>query len=245
MEKRIFSVVAISHLSNDNANSLFKSTGDIIIPVRTQLGDMINAVLDVFLPNAQKFGEQVNAQRKSKLTELVTAIDKKNDKLLAEIKRTVVYISKSRDVNQSKAAHNVDFFFSPFWNAAKKPIKTQADDFSDMFVKYHADSELMNDAALVGITQFLDELEVSNNELVNIYLNRNEETGARGASGSDLRPAVSDSYAQLCSAVEQAVNFTPNDTNVTLFNNMDALRRKYAPLATGGKDKPAPDAPKE
>lgn len=244
MEKRIFSVVAISHLSNDNANSLFKSTGDIIIPVRTQLGDMINAVLDVFLPNAQKFGEQVNAQQKSQLTEQVTAIDKKNDKLLAEIKRTVVYISKSRDVNQSKAAHNVDFFFSPFWNAAKKPIKTQADDLSDMFVKFHADPALVNDASLVGIMQFLNELEASNNELKSVYLDRNEETGARGTSSSDLRPAVSDSYAQLCSAVEQAVNFTPNDTNVTLFNSMDALRRKFAPLATGGKDKPEDDTKK-
>lgn len=239
MEKRIFSVLPISHISNDNVSSLLKSTGDIAIPVRSFLGEMINAVLEVFLLNVQKYGEQVNAQQKSKFTEQVTTIDAKNDKLLAEIKRTVVFISKSRDVNKSKAAHNVDFFFSPFWNAAKRPIKTQADDISDMFVKYHADPALINDATQVGIAEFMNELEVSNNELVSIYLNRNEETGARGASSSDLRPAAVDSYVQLCSAVEQAVNFTPNDTNVTLFNSMEALRKKYAPLAAGSKAKPA------
>lgn len=244
MEKRTFFVIPVSHLSNDNANSLFKSTGDIITPVRSELGEIVNAVLNVFLPNVQKFGEQVNAQHRSKLTEQLTALRLKNKNLLAEIKRVVVFMSKSRDIKKKTAAQDLDFFFKPYWDDIKKPTKTQADDLSDMFVKYHADSALSGSAKIIEIDVFLTELEANNTEQATIYLDRNEEIGARPASGSDLRPAAAESYAQLCDVVETAVNFMPNDTLIKLFNSMDALRRKFAPLAGGDKDKPTDETTK-
>lgn len=242
MEKRTFFVVSVSHLSNDNVYSLFKSTADIAIPMRGVLGDMINAVLDVFLPNVQTFGEQVNAQRKSQLTEQVTAMHLQNDILLAEIKRVVAFMSKSREADKRAAAKDFDFFFAPFKGNIRKPIKPQVDSLTDMFVKYRANPELARFAQVIGVDVVLSELEVNNTGLSAIYLDRTEEDGARPASGSDLRPAAAESYAQLCNVVETAVNFLPNDTNIKLFNSMDELRRKFAPLASGGKDKPADEA---
>lgn len=242
MEKKSFFSFRISHLSNDNANSLMKSTVDIAIPVRTKLGDMASAVLDELLPNVSSFGYQVNTQQKSKFTEQVTAMDKKNDGLLAEIKRTVVFMSKSRDAAKVSAAQTVDFFLTPYWNVSKKPIKTQADDLVDMFAKFHADPELVAAATEIGVAALLTELETSNSDLVTVYLTRNEEIGNRGASGSDLRPAAETSYNQFCNVIEQAVNYTPNDALIALFNSMDALRRKYSVLASDGKTPPADEA---
>ncbi|MCE5331706.1 MAG: hypothetical protein LLF95_06155, partial [Bacteroidales bacterium] len=40
MDRKTFFVLSVSHLSNDNAYSLFKSTVDFAIPVRTELGDI-------------------------------------------------------------------------------------------------------------------------------------------------------------------------------------------------------------
>ncbi|HJV78496.1 MAG TPA: DUF6261 family protein, partial [Paludibacter sp.] len=233
-----FSGLRSSHLSNHNANSLFQSTIQVAIPVQSQLGDMVNAVLTEFISSAQKFGEQVNAQRKSKLTDPLREMDQKDDNLLSEIKGTVVFMLKSRELNKKAAAENLKFFLAPYWDANRHPMKTQAEDMTDMFAKYHANPALLAAATEIGVAALFTELEVSNVELTTTYLARNNEIGKRSESGSDLRPAVETGYTDLCNAVEQTVNFMPSPVLLALFNDMDALRRKYAPLATESKDKP-------
>ena len=99
-KKETFFGLRSSHLSNNNANSLFQSTLQVVIPVRSYLGDMGNAILDQFSTSAQKFGEQVNAQHKSELTGTLKQMDKKDDDLLSEMKRGVVFASKSRDAHK-------------------------------------------------------------------------------------------------------------------------------------------------
>ena len=46
MKKETFFGLRSSHLSNNNANALFQSTLQVVIPVRSSLGDMGNAILD-------------------------------------------------------------------------------------------------------------------------------------------------------------------------------------------------------
>ncbi len=239
MKKQTFFGLRPSHLSNHDANSLFQSTIHVAIPVQSQLGDMVNAVLTEFIPSVQKFGEQVNTQHKSKLTDSLKEIDKKDDNLLSEIKRAVVFMSKSRELSKKAAAQDLEFFLTPYWDANRRPVKTQAEDTADMFAKYHANPALQAAAMEIGVAALLTELEVSNVELTTTYLTRNNEIGKRSESGSDLRPAVETGYTDLCNAVEQAVNFMPTPVLLALFNDMDALRQKHAPLATGDKDKPA------
>jgi hypothetical protein len=243
MEKRTFYGFRFGHLSNDNAYSLIKSTIEVAIPVRTLLGEMGNAVLSQLMVNADKFGQQVTVLHKSKLTGQVTALDEKDDDLLAEIKRGVVFMIKSRDLYKQSAAQELDFFFTPYWGAGKKPVKAQVDDLAVMFTKFHADPKLLTAASICGVLDMITELEATNIELGNKFLERNEEHGNRPESGSDLRPAAAESYAQFCTVVEQAVNFTPNDELIKLFNNMDELRRRYSLLASDNKDKPT-DTPK-
>ena len=239
MKKQTFFGLRTSHLSNNDANSLFQSTIQVAIPVQTQLGDMMAAVLKEFISGAQKFGEQVNASQKSKLTAPLKEMDKTDDNLLSEIKRTVVFMSKSRELSKQTAALDLDFFLTPYWDLSTRPVKTQAEDTTDMFTKYNANPDLQAAATEIGVAALFTELEAANAELTATYLTRNNEIGNRSESGTNLRPAAETGYTDLCNAVEQAVSFTPSPVIQTLFNDMDALRRKYAPLATGGKDKPA------
>ena len=245
MEKKTFTSFRISRLSNDNVNSLIKSTIDIATPVRAQLGEMANAVLNELIPHASSFSSQINVPLKSKYTEQITNQAKDIDSVLAEIKRTVVYLSKSRMANKKAAAQTLLFFLTPFWGLSQKAIKTKADDLEDMFKKFHADPALVSAAGDTGINPIMTELEAMNEKLASLYLLRNEEIGNRGASGTDLRPAAEEGYVQFCNVVEQSVNYTPNDVLITLFNSMDALRRKYSSLTSDGKDKPDTDEPKE
>ena len=244
MKKETFFGLRSSHLSNNNANALFQSTLQVVIPVRSSLGDMGNAILDQFSTSAQKFGEQVNAQHKSELTGTLKQMDKKDDDLLSEIKRGVVFMLKSRDEHKKALAQSIDFYMAPYWDVNTRPVKPLAEDTTDMLTKYRASPDLQAVAMEFGMADLFNELEVSNNQLISTYLTRNNEIGNRSESGSDLRPAAETGYADLCNVVEQAVNFTPSPALQTLFNDMDALRRKFAPLASGGKDKPEDDTKK-
>jgi len=243
MEKRTFYGFRFSHLSNGNAYSLINSTIEVALPMRSLLGEMGNAVLSQLIANAEKFGQQVNVLHKSRLTEQVISLDEKDGDLLAEIKRGVVFMIQSRDLDKQSAAQELDFFFTPYWGAGKKPLKAQVDDLKIMLVKFHADPKLIAAASICGVLDIITELETSNTQLGTKFLERNEEQGNRPESGSDLRPAAAESYTQFCTVVEQIVNFTPNDELIKLFNNMDELRRRYSLLASDNKDKPT-DTPK-
>jgi len=60
---------------------------------------------------------------------------------------------------------------------------------------------------------------------------RNEQVSAiEGPSDSSLKSATSKSYEHFCTAIEQAVNYTPSDVLIALFNQMDELRKAYARL---------------
>ena len=212
--------------------------------MRTQLGDLGNAILDRFTLSAQKFGDQVNAQLRSKFTDPLKELDNKDDNLFSEIRRTVVFMTKSRDLSEKAAAQDLEFFLEPYWDVNRRPVKTQAEDTADMLAKYHASTALQAAALKLGMVGLFTELEASNKDLTSTYLARNSEIGNRSDSGSDLRSDAETDYTDLCGMVEQAVNFTPSPELLTLFNDMDALRRKYAPLATGDKEKPTDDTPK-
>ena len=72
---------------------------------------------------------------------------------------------------------------------------------------------------------------LANTALSALYQTRNEQVAAvEGPSASSLKSATARSYDQFCTAIEQAVNYTPSDVLSTLFNQLDELRKTYARL---------------
>ena len=242
MEKKEFSTVHLSHVSNEDAASLFVQTCEHSIPVKALLGELGNAALDDLIPKANAFSAQAISGHKSQYTDQVKDNRKASIDLFSEIKRVVVFESKSRDAVKKQAGIDVLFFLNPYWDITKKAIGTQMDQTQELLVKYKADQKLMAAAKLIGIDGLMTELETDNNSLTTVYKTRTVETGNRETSSSDLRPGTTDSYNQYCGIIEHLVNLTPNDALISLFNTLDELRKKHNALIQKPKNKGA-DSP--
>ena len=232
----------LNHLSNEDAASLFVQTCEHAIPVRGYLGEIANAALTNLQTNSAAFSAQANRPKKSKFTEEVKDDREASTNLFAEINRTVTFESKSRNIDRKKAAQNFDFFFAPYSDLARGPIGTQMEQTQEMMVKYKADPTLISAAQMIGADNLMNELEMDNNALINVYKTRTTDSGNREASSTDLRPAATESYVDFCGIIEQAVYFMPNDQLLSLFNSMNELRKKHNALIPKDKGKDSPTA---
>jgi hypothetical protein len=238
MSNLSFSSLHVNNLSINNTYSLIKSSIDISIPVKTELGEMLNAVLAKLIADNENFGHQINKNQKSGLTDALEPLDKERDDLQADTNRTITFFLKSADAAKKAAAHTLKLFLTPYWNAARLPLNTQTDVTAEMLAKYKANPNLLAAAQALGMLEQFASIEVKNKAFDTLYKSRNEELAGRQTSGSSLKPAAVASYIQYCTALEQAANFTPNAAIITLFNNMDMLRKKYHALGGSGKDTP-------
>lgn len=224
-------------LSNTDAASLITQTCEHASKVKNDLSEIANVSLAELIANGAGFSAQANRPRKSKYSVQVTDDRKASVTLFSEINRVVAFESKSRDAAKKQAALDFDLFFHPYSALPKGPIGAQMEQTIEMIKKYKADPALISAAKLIGVDTLIDELEADNNALREIYETRTADMGNREASSSDLRPAATESYMQFCAIIEQAVNLTPNESIVALFNTMDELRRKHSALIQKPKDK--------
>ena len=241
MSNLSFSSLHVNNLSINNTFSLIKSSVDIAIPVKTDLGEIVNAALAKAIADNESFGLQTNKNQKSELTDDLKPLDKDRDGTGAEINRTVTFHFKGSDETKKAAAQKLKSFLTPYWDAASLPLNTQTGVLSKMLDKYKANADLKAAALTLGIDGLFTALETKNNAFDAVYKNRNDEVSGREISGSSLKPAAIASYNQFITAVEQTANLMPNETILALFNNLDTLRKKYHTLS-GGKDTPTPDA---
>lgn len=241
MSKFLFSSLYVNNQTINNVFSLVKSSADISIPVQSYLGEMVNAALAKLMVDNEKFGEQINKNQKSGLTDDMKPLDKERDDVQYEINRDITYHLKGSDLGKKAAAQTLKLFMTPYWNAAKLPLNTQTGIVYEMLGKYKASPILVAAARELGMDAKYLLLEVKNNAFDAKYKDRNDEAPNRQTSGSSLKPAVVDSYNTFCTAMEQAVNLTPNDQNIALFYKLDELRKKYHALGGTGKDVPPVD----
>jgi flagellar biosynthesis chaperone FliJ len=165
------------------------------------------------------------------LTEQVATLDLDCDDRFAEVKRNVSTHLQGRNPEKKTAAGELKIFFKPYWDTDSKPLNTQTSLTKEMFAKFNASETLTIHAATIGITDMMAGLETANTALAALYQTRNKQGAAlEGPSASSLKSATAKSYEQFCTAVEQAVNYTPSDALTTLFNQMDELRKTYARL---------------
>lgn len=244
MQTREFSVVHLNHLTIDDLYSLNKSTIEYANPVRDNIGEMPQLTLARLEDDNAAMRDQMNKSSKSVLTAQLTELDLDSDDRFAEIKRNVVTAVKGRNAEKKAAGESFQIFLSPYWDNNTKPLNTQIGVFNELFGKYKANGTLIGQADILGISDMMTGLEATNTEMGALYQTRNEQGAAvEGPSASSLRAAAAKSYEQFCTAVEQAVNFTPTEILVTLFNEMDTLRKTYASLAKRkGKEKEATPA---
>ena len=231
MESKSFYALYPIRLSIDNLFSLSKSTIEYAKPVMESIGSLPKAILARLETDNDAMGVQMKKALKSVLTEQVTTLDLDCGDRFAEVKRNVSTALLGRDPEKKAAAEELKIFMNPYWDTDTKPLNTQTSLTTEMFVKFNASEKLKTLAAIVGITDMMAGLETANTALSALYQTRNEQVAAvEGPSASSLKSATARSYDQFCTAVEQAVNYTPSDVLSTLFNQLDELRKTYARL---------------
>jgi flagellar biosynthesis chaperone FliJ len=232
MQTQEFTTVYLCDLKIDDLYSLNKSTIDCANPVRQSIGEMPRLTLARLETDNAAMGEQMNKASKSVLTAQLVEMDIDSDDRFAEVKRNVVTAVKGRDAAKKAAGESFQIFLGPYWDNNTKAMNTQIGVLNDLFTKYNASASLKVQAATLSISDMMTGLETANTAMGALYQTRNEQGAAvEGPSASSLKAAAAKSYDQFCTAVEQAVNFTPSEILIALFNEMDKLRKTYASLA--------------
>jgi hypothetical protein len=240
MIKLFFSTLYIARLPIEDSFSLIKSTCDIASEVQDSIGETPKAALKVMVDNKTALGASLSKSVKSEFTEQIRVLNTERNIRIKEIKRTIVTAMIGHDVTKKATAESFKNFLNPFWNVNDEAMNTQTGTLFEMFLKYNESPSLKQQAQTLGIDVFINELQTVNSSFDTLYKTRNNERATKGPSGSDNKPDAVSSYVDFCSTIEQAVNYSPNDILLNLFNNMDELRKKYVRLVHSPKDTTTP-----
>jgi len=236
MNNYTFNSVYAFKLSIDNLSGLIKSTISFATAVKTQLGDPEKAALSQLIAENAKFQPMVKNPRKIELTDILVLLNDERKERFSEIKRTIKLHLLGRDARKRKAAQTLVVFFQSYWGVMNEPMNTITGTLNEMFAKYKADNELKEAAVVAGFDILLSEFETCNNDFNDIYIQRAAIEAAHELSASEQKSIVSKSYSQFCNVIEQAVNYAPNEDILSLFNNMNDLRKTYAVSIPSVKD---------
>lgn len=242
METRKFSAVYPSQLSIEAVDALLKLTvkqGSAYLGLSSPLSEIARLLLSRLEADTNAFCAQINNASKSPYTQAVDDGDFDRDSRAREIQNNLKMHLKGRDVLKRDAATRLHIFMQPYWNLDRASLTIETEQIKEMLAKLHADASLTADVALLGLSVMFAELGVSNTYFETIYLQRNSKEGAKtGPSASSLKSNAIRSYTEFCTNIEQAVNYTPNEQLITLFNDMNELRKKHALLIPSKAKKP-------
>ncbi len=245
MKKLAFSAVYVIRLSIDNVLGLIKSTINLAVAVKDDLGELSVATLNLLIANNLLFEPMVKNARKSAFTDRVNLANTNRKERFAEIKRIVKLHLKGRDATRKAAAKTLDYFFSTYWGMINEPMNTVTGIVSGILEKYNADSDIQAAAVTLALDMLITEFEASNKAFDLVYNQRLADDAAHELSASQQKTSVCDAYNEFCSAIEQAANYTPNESVLTLFNKMNELRKTYHTLEPVAKEKIIIKPPKE
>ena len=243
MEKRKFTAIHVSQLPLVLIHSLIKSSTDLALPLKSQLSPIVVAALDKTIDINTKLGVQSNINQKSLLTTPINVLETEIKDLFAEIKRAVSYNLKESDAVKKAAAVILEHYMATSWELLNLPQDTRTDAINLMLQEDLMNREAKTVIATLGLEQKFATLGTKNTDFDTLYKNRLKEHSGHESSGSTLKPEVIGSYQDLCTSVEQVVNLTPDENTVTLFNQMDELRKTYHALIPGDKNNGKTDPP--
>jgi len=242
MENHSFSPLYVAKLPVKALYALNKSTIELSRPVIIQIGPVAGAGLNYLDSINQQLAVPLNNSSKSSFTKEVQKLDAERDTDIKEIKRVTASFLKSSNPEKKSAASVLQLFLAPFWNVDDMPQDIETGNVDDMIAKYNARPDLMAAARIIDVDSLFLSVADKNRAFDLKWKSRNAEYSERPESATSLKPIVVAAYIQYCTAIEQMMKFTPNDTVTALFNQMDELRKSYR-SQEGGKDTPAaPDA---
>ena len=233
-----FSPLNVARLGLNATHAVAESIITLATPVRSELGAVCAAALDQLTASNTEMGQSINRSQKSALSDEVSVLDKDRDFDTNMIfKQTNNYL-RSTDLVLKTASSTLQLFLAPYKGLASMPLDVQTRVTNEMLGKYKTSDELKAAAANLSLDKTFASLEIKNNKFASVYTSRTAEVATLPPAAPALKPAVNVAFAQFCNVLVQTVNLTPTDTAVALFNQIDALRKKYHALESGSNDKP-------
>lgn len=230
MDKFEFSPLNLGKLSVNASFALNQSTIELVKPHVAEIGVISAAALSLLETNNQLMGQGMNQNQKSGLTGDLQDLDKVRDDAAIETFRVVSTYLRSSDPLKKAAATSLQLFLTPYKGLARLPLDIETRVMGEMLVKYNASEELKNAAVKLDVDGLFDTMETQNSSFEAIYTNRNAESAEKVDSASSYKAQANNAYIQFSTALEQAANFTPNNTILALCNQLDVLRKKYHAL---------------
>jgi hypothetical protein len=237
MSEKKFSPLYLSKLTVEEIYSLCKSSIDLSQPLSDNLGTIATAAFNLLVTENAGLGTSLNRNIKSELSETIRQYDQARDEDIRQLFQLNKSYLNSRNAEKKAAASQLGLFLTPYKGAEKLPLDVQSAVIFELISKYNASAELQGAASAIGLTDIFTSLANNNTQFDSLYNQRTISKSARGASASTLRGKVSTAYTQFATAVEQTVNFTPSDSLLSLFNQLDELRKQYRQLETTTKKK--------
>lgn len=225
-----FSPLSVSDLTNKSIFALSKSVSSLFSPLRSTLSPVLMALLDELDLNTQQMGLHMNKNQKGRFTQPLRVLDKDRDALLGEIFRVSSSFLRSSSDDKKQAATELQYFLSPYRGIAYLPANDETAAVEEMMMKFNADPALVTAANVLDLGRVFSAVAAKNTEYKTQYNAQKDDKVANRGSASNYRPMTITSFVQLCTALEQAYNYAPDDNITVLFNKVDEYRKTYHAL---------------
>lgn len=231
MTKFKFHHLHVNHLKLADLAGLVDKTLMVVEPQVSLLGDTGTKWTVKLRTDQTDMKSDMDKPRSSLLTGEIKQANAICDATLEDIKRSVKAGSKSTIAAKAPAGELLKHFLNAFWDVDKKPIMSQISMTGELLARYTADTALQQAAQTLSIAELFVALSQQNNTLSELYSQRLAEYAGSTPAASDLRLNVEEDYNAVCDVVLRTVNADPSvDALVTLFNQMDSIRKKYSAL---------------
>jgi hypothetical protein len=223
-----FIALNVSRLKLDNLAGLVSETIVIADRLRTALDNVATAILEALGSANHNFRQWLNISRASVLTPQIAALDKRRDADFKEIRHTAKAAQKSAVPAMSDAGLVLMELLRPIWKIGKEPLMSQTVQLTIFFDRIAADPAATAAVSTLGLVSVLADLTEANTSLKNLYNARLDEMSVLdGNSASNNSKDVITFYDSFCRSIEVALLAQPSDDLLTIFNEMNDLRRKY------------------
>lgn len=238
MENKTLSPLYVAKLTVRKLYSLNESTIELAKPVVTHLGPVAAAGFHYLESINKNLSLTLNKNAKSAYTQELQKLDEERDAVVLEIKRETASALRSSNTEKQKAASVLHLFLTPYWDVDKIDVDVETRNLNDLADKYKASTKLIDASKILMVDHLFTSLEGKNLAFKEVFFTRIAENSPRIDSASTVKPVAVAAYIQFCTAIEQLVNFAPNDTVVALFYQIDEIRKYYHAQLTNTVETP-------
>jgi hypothetical protein len=175
---------------------------------------------------------------KSAITAEIHSLDKSRDQIWQGMAETNRAALKHYNEEVRKAAERNQIVFDTYGNVAKKPLDEETSAIynfiQDMRGKYAAD------AATVGLTGWIDELEKINNEFKGLMMDRYDETALRtDIVMKDVRVKVDEAYRNIIDRINTSIVIEGEEKYREFVIAVNAVIKRYSDILAQQKGRAA------